>query len=70
MVLDDGWVRVQVYLPEVFRYKMRMAMPNYQSDSRRARDLLICILTKFSEDDICDCLSYSESTGLTDDNEI
>lgn len=51
-MLDDGWIRVQVYIPETLRYKLRMACKNYQSDSLMLRTLIINVLKNTSEEDL------------------
>lgn len=64
-MLEDDWVRIQVYIPEIFRYKLRCSKPDTVSDSRAVRDLLIHILSIYSEEDILEILGNSESVRLT-----
>ena len=59
-MLDDGWVRIQLYIPEHYRWKLRSTCDE-MSDSRKCRDILIYVLNNFSEDDICDMLTLHVS---------
>lgn len=65
-MIDDDWVRLQVYIPEILRYKLRTAKPMGLSDSRAVRDVLMWILTHYSEDDLKEIWSYSETPTISD----
>jgi len=70
--MNDGWVRVQVYMPEEVRYFLRSRKPEYKSDSLWFREVLINV-TRLNELEFESLMdreeSHSDST-IVEDGEL